>query len=65
MWMRTNIVRVLVVLAATWAMPGAAVAQKVAVPKPQDKLALGENGSSNCCSSSILTRTARSPSKSG
>jgi Ca2+-binding EF-hand superfamily protein len=43
MWTRTNIVRVLVVLAATWAMPGAAVAQKVAVPKPQDKLALGEN----------------------
>jgi hypothetical protein len=35
---RTNIVRVIVVLVATWAMPGVAVAQKAAVPKPQDAL---------------------------
>jgi Ca2+-binding EF-hand superfamily protein len=40
---RTNIVRVIAVLVATWAIPGVAVAQKAAVPKPQDKLALGEN----------------------
>jgi CRISPR/Cas system-associated endonuclease Cas3-HD len=42
---RTNIVLVIVVIAvlvATWAILGTAVAQKVAVPKPQDKLALGE-----------------------
>ena len=42
---RTNIVLVIVVMAvlvATWAMPGTAVAQKAATPKPQDKLALGE-----------------------
>ena len=43
---RTNIVRLIVVtavLVATWAVPGIAVAQKAAVPKAQDKLALGEN----------------------
>jgi Ca2+-binding EF-hand superfamily protein len=40
---RTNIVRVIVALVATWAVPWIAVAQKAAVPKPQDKLALGEN----------------------
>jgi hypothetical protein len=43
---RTNIVRAVVaiaVLVATWAMLGTAIAQKAAVPKPQDKLALGEN----------------------
>ena len=41
--MLTNIVPVIVLLLATWAMPGIAVAQKAAVPKQQDKLALGEN----------------------
>ena len=39
---RTNIVLVIAVLVATWAMLGTAVAQKAAAPKPQDKLALGE-----------------------
>jgi len=43
---RTNIVVVILVIAAavaTWATLGTAVAQtKAAVPKPQDKLALGE-----------------------
>jgi hypothetical protein len=46
MWRRTNIVLVIVVIAvlvATWAVPGIAVAQKAAAPKPQDKLALGED----------------------
>jgi hypothetical protein len=43
---RTNILRVIVtiaVLVASWAMLGTAVAQRQAVPKPQDKLARGEN----------------------
>lgn len=43
---RTNIVRVIVTIAAvvaSWAMLGTAAGQKQAVPKPQDKLALGEN----------------------
>jgi hypothetical protein len=40
---RTNIVRVIAVLVATWAIPGVAVAQKAAVPKPRDKLALGDS----------------------
>jgi hypothetical protein len=43
---RTNIVRAMVAivaLVATWAMLGTALAQRQAVPKPQDKLALGEN----------------------
>jgi EF hand len=42
---RTHIVRVIVpvaVLVAIWAIPGTAVAQKAAVPRSQDKLALGE-----------------------
>jgi hypothetical protein len=42
---RTNIARAIVAIAAlvaTWAMLGTAVAQRQAVPKPQDKLALGE-----------------------
>ncbi len=42
---RTNIVLVIVVMAALVAMramPGTAVAQKATTPKPQDKLALGE-----------------------
>jgi hypothetical protein len=42
---RTNIgwfIVVIAVLVATLAMPGAAVAQKAATPKLQDKLALGE-----------------------
>jgi Ca2+-binding EF-hand superfamily protein len=30
-------------LVATWAMLGTALAQRQAVPKPQDKLVLGEN----------------------
>jgi Ca2+-binding EF-hand superfamily protein len=43
---RTNIVRAIVaiaVLVATCAILGTAVAQRQAVPKPQDKQALGEN----------------------
>jgi hypothetical protein len=42
---RTNIVWVVLiaVLVAAGVMPGAAVAQKASVPKPQDRLALGEN----------------------
>jgi EF hand domain-containing protein len=42
---RTNIPRAVVaitVLVVTWAILGTAVAQRAAVPKPQDKLALGE-----------------------
>jgi hypothetical protein len=40
---RTKIVQIaLAVLLATAAILGTAVAQKAAVPKPQDKLALGE-----------------------
>ena|ERR1700686_4297342 len=43
---RTNIVRITLAIAAlvaTAASPGTAIAQRAAVPKPQDKLALGEN----------------------
>ncbi len=43
---RTNIVRAVVaitVLVVAWSTLGTAVAQRAAVPKPQDKLALGEN----------------------
>ena len=43
---RTKIVLVTLViamLATTWGMVGTAVAQKAAVPKPQDKLAIGED----------------------
>jgi CRISPR/Cas system-associated endonuclease Cas3-HD len=43
---RTNILLVIVALAVlltTWAMLGAAIAQKAAAPKPQDNLALGED----------------------
>jgi EF hand len=39
--MRTNILWVIVI--ATGIMPGIVVAQKQAVPKPQDRLALGED----------------------
>jgi Ca2+-binding EF-hand superfamily protein len=42
---RTNIVLVIVVivvLVATWAMLGTAAAQKATVPKPQEKLSLGD-----------------------
>ena len=42
---RRHIVRVIVaitVVVVTWVLLGIAVAQKAAVPKPQDKLALGE-----------------------
>jgi hypothetical protein len=45
MFTRTNIPRAVVaitVLVVTWAILGTAVAQRAAVPKPQDKLALGE-----------------------
>jgi hypothetical protein len=45
MLMRTNIERASVAIAmlvATWAILGTAVAQRAAVPKQQDKLALGE-----------------------
>jgi hypothetical protein len=44
---RTKIVRIalaITVLLAIAAILGTAVAQRAAVPKPQDKLALGENG---------------------
>ena len=43
---RTKIVLVTLViamLATTWGMVGTAVGQKAAVPKPQDKLAIGED----------------------
>jgi hypothetical protein len=43
---RRNILRIIVTIAllvASWAMLGTAVAQRQAVPKPQGKLALGEN----------------------
>jgi hypothetical protein len=43
---RTKIVLVMLViaiLATTWGMAGTAGAQKAAVPKPQDKLAIGED----------------------
>jgi hypothetical protein len=43
---RTKIVLVMLViaiLATTWGMVGTAGAQKAAVPKPQDKFALGED----------------------
>jgi len=43
---RTNIVLVIVVIAVlvgTWLMLSTAVAQKATTPKPQDKLALGED----------------------
>jgi hypothetical protein len=43
---RTNIVGAIVAIVlqvATWAILGTAIAQKAAVPKPQDNLALGEN----------------------
>jgi EF hand len=46
MWRRTNIVSIVVavaLVAAYGAMLGTAIAQKAAAPKPQDKLALGEN----------------------
>ena len=42
---RTNLVLVMVVIAVlvtTWALLGTAVAQKAAVPKSQDNLAIGE-----------------------
>jgi hypothetical protein len=34
---------VIAVLVTTWALLGTAVAQKTAVPKPQDKLVIGED----------------------
>jgi EF hand len=37
------VIATIVVLVATWAVPGSAVAQKAAGPKPVDKLALGED----------------------
>lgn len=42
---RTSIAWVMaasVMLVTTWAMPGTVVAQKAAVPKPQEKLSLGD-----------------------
>ena len=42
---RTNVVWIILIIAvlvASWAMLGTAHAQKAAVPKPQDKLALGD-----------------------
>jgi hypothetical protein len=40
---RTKIVLVIAILATTWGMVGIAGAQKAAVPKPQDKFAIGED----------------------
>jgi hypothetical protein len=43
---RTKTVFVVVIIAmltTTWGMVGTAVAQKAAVPKPQDKIAIGED----------------------
>ena len=37
------VVMVIAMLVTTWGMLGTAVAQKAAVPKPQDKLAIGED----------------------
>jgi hypothetical protein len=42
MWRRTNIVRITLAIVVLVGL-GTALAQKAAVPKPQDKLALGEN----------------------
>jgi hypothetical protein len=42
MWRRTNILRITVAIVVLVGL-GTALAQKAAVPKPQDKLALGEN----------------------
>jgi EF hand len=39
----SSVMILLVVLVAIWALGGIAVAQKDSVPKPQDKLALGED----------------------
>jgi Ca2+-binding EF-hand superfamily protein len=47
MLIRTNQLRIIVaiaVLVATGTMLGTAAAQKAAVPKPQDRLAMGEDG---------------------
>jgi len=65
---RTKIVQValaITVLLATVAILGTAVAQRAAVPKPQDKLALGEPEVTQLLPLWIPTRTAKSPSKSG
>ena len=40
---RMNVVLAIAVLVATWTVPGKAIAQKQAAPKPPDKLALGED----------------------
>lgn len=68
MFKRTSIVLVMaaiVVLVATWAMLGTAVAQKAAVPKPRKNLALEMPRSSNCSCLWIPTRTVKSRSKNG
>ena len=38
-----RVIVAIAVLVANWAILGTAVAQRAAVPTPQDKLALGEN----------------------
>ena len=54
------------VLVTIWSVLGIALTQKQAVPKPQDKLALGETTRSSSYSSLwIPTRAAKSPRKSG
>jgi hypothetical protein len=37
------VILVIAILATTWGMAGTAGAQKAAVPKPQDKFAIGED----------------------
>jgi hypothetical protein len=62
MFTRTNIPRAVVAITAlvvTWAILGTAVAQRAAVPKPQDKLGSESPRSSSCYSLWIPTRTAR------
>jgi hypothetical protein len=62
---RTNVVWIIVVtavLVAFVAMLGTARAQKAAVPKWQDRLALGEAEVRQCCSSLAAMRTAKLPS---
>jgi hypothetical protein len=65
---RTTIVRAIVaiaVLIATWAILGTAVAQRAAVPKPQDKLALGENEVKQLLLFMDSDENGKSPSKNG
>jgi hypothetical protein len=65
---RTKIVLVMLaiaMLATPWGMVGTAVAQKAAVPKPQDKLAIGEDEAKQLLLLVDTDKKGRSPSKSG